>query len=246
MPNFESLSGPFPVFSWNSLCLIKLNWNSLSLLNSNQWPIHVPNQAAFVVKPRSYRKTEYLTLIGYIVVTDSVPLCQWKSSYKWFSLFFNRMACWVFCLYFQSNFKMSPNLPFTGLSFLQLSLILATCQCSVDMTSTLRPCLQDVGTWRYSPLSVSLWWMRTEVRQWVGQVSPCGAASYRSSRASGVELSINMQIKSDPSAGGTLSLAEEPKVKLAYIRMMVAIPEDILFLVICHQLEVRGSRGTVW
>lgn len=69
--------------------------------------------------------------------------------------------------------------------------------------------------------------------QWVGQVSPCGAESHRSSRGSG-EMSINMHIKSDPSAGGILSLAEERKVKLAYIRMMVGVPEDSLFLVICH------------
>ena len=60
------------------------------------------------------------------------------------------------------------------------------------------------------------------------------AASHRSSRAAGVEVPINMHIKSDPSAGGILSLAEERKVKPAYIRMMVAIPEDRLFLVVCH------------
>lgn len=70
--------------------------------------------------------------------------------------------------------------------------------------------------------------------QWVGQVSPCGAVSYHSHGVSGAEMSINMHIKSDPSAGGILSLAEEGKVKLAYIRMMVPIPEDRLFLVICH------------
>lgn len=51
--------------------------------------------------------------------------------------------------------------------------------------------------------------MTGEVWQWVGQVSPCGAAGYRSNRVSGAEMSINMHIKSDLSAGGTLSLAEE-------------------------------------
>lgn len=111
------------------------------------------------------------------------------------------------------------------------------------MTSPLCPCLQDVRTWRYSSLSVSLWWMSIEVWQWVGQVSPCGAVSYRSSGVSGVELFINMQIKSDPSAGGTLSLAEEPKVKLAYIRMIVAIPEDRLFLVVSLVGSQRRPRS---
>lgn len=53
-------------------------------------------------------------------------------------------------------------------------------------------------------------------------------------------MSINMHIKSDPSAGGILSLAEERKVKLAYIRMMAAVPEDRLFLAICHWSEVRA------
>lgn len=76
--------------------------------------------------------------------------------------------------------------------------------------------------------------MSREVWQWAGQVSPCGTVSYRSSWASRVRTSINMHIKSDPSAGGILSLAEEQKVKLAYIRIMVAIPEDRLLLVICH------------
>lgn len=76
--------------------------------------------------------------------------------------------------------------------------------------------------------------MTGEVWQWVGQVSPCGAVSYRSNGVSRAEMSINMHIKSDPSAGGSLSLAEERKVKLAYIRMMVAVPEVRLFLVICH------------
>lgn len=52
------------------------------------------------------------------------------------------------------------------------------------------------------------------------------------STAFGADRPINTHIKPDPSAGGILSLAEEQEVKSAYIRMMVAIPEDGLFLVI--------------
>lgn len=59
-----------------------------------------------------------------------------------------------------------------------------------------------------------------------------GRAGFAQSAASGVHGPINTHIKPDPSAGGILSLAEEPEVKSAYIRMMVAIPEDRLFLVI--------------
>lgn len=128
---------------------------------------------------------------------------------------------------------MSTPLPLTDYTFLSasnqpvLSLILPTCQWSArhDVPSKQRGC-RDMEIFS---LSVSLWWMSTEVWQWVGQVSPCGAVSYRSSRVSGAEMSINMHIKSDPSAGGMLSLAEERKVKLAYITMMVPTPEDRVF-----------------
>lgn len=61
---------------------------------------------------------------------------------------------------------------------------------------------------------------------------------------SGAGTSINMHIKSDPLAGGILSLAEEQKVKSAYIRLMVAIPEDRLFLVICHYSQVRACLNS--
>lgn len=104
---------------------------------------------------------------------------------------------------------------------------------------------EDAGIWRHS-LFVSLWLMTGEAWQWVGQVSPCGAVSYRSNRVSGAEMSINMHIKSDLSAGGILSLAEGWKVKLAYIRMMGAVLGDRLFLVICHQWKVRARLTALW
>lgn len=77
----------------------------------------------------------------------------------------------------------------------------------------------------YSPLHVI---MMNEQR---GVVVGRAGFSLRSSEPSlkqdsGAEMSINMHIKSDPSAGGILSLAEERKVKLAYIRMMAGVPED--------------------
>lgn len=64
--------------------------------------------------------------------------------------------------------------------------------------------------------------------------------SYRSNRVSAAEIYVNMHIKSDPSAGGILSLAEERKVKLAYITMMATFLGDRLFLDICHKSEDRA------
>ena len=76
--------------------------------------------------------------------------------------------------------------------------------------------------------------MTTEVWQWEGQVSPCGMTSYRSNRVSGAEMFTNMYIKSNLAAGGIVSLAEVWEVVLAYIRAIGSVPEDSLFLVICH------------
>ena len=84
----------------------------------------------------------------------------------------------------------------------------------------------------FSPLLVIL------MNEWRGVAVGRAGFSLQSSELSlnqgpGAETSINMHIKSDRSAGGILSLAEE-QVKLAYIRMMGGVPGDRLFLVICH------------